>query len=253
MEETNTDYKTKLFVVYCDKYSKAELQKKLEEFKTSEKSIVSEIKVVYDYKINKDSNRNLCVLSKDVHQNMLEHGHTTKERTDGISVAYYKLSDKDFPIKGGKRNTFFIRLPTKNTASYYRDLISQKLEKLKNTRLFNCKYDIEIPLHSRIVGSHSGYAMVRFSSTSYKIALTRLMLDGQQWNKDSTDRMNVLWYREHKKHFNGHKTKFTKRKQKAKLEDSKEDSSDSDLKKSNSSENDDLLQKLKEHYKENED
>ncbi len=196
-----TNYSSGLYIVYCDKYTVSELRDYLEKCGGNENSIVGPIRVQYNkqhYK-NKETNRNICILSKDIFNAMLELGHSTKTRNENIGIARYHLKQKEFPKKY-EQLIFYIKLPTNNSVNFYRKKIQSKLDKLIEVKLLNCEYEIDIPIKNRSKGQHYGRAFVKFKKSEYsrsnrvEIVLTKVALSESLWDSKSNMVMFINWY-----------------------------------------------------------
>lgn len=247
-EKSENNYRPKVYVVYCDKYTKDELEKFLLGFK-EEDSIVGPVKIVYDFRKKQETNRNLCVLSSDIFDRMIEAGHSTDEdkRKDSISVARYYIRRSDYPRKH-ERYGFYVKLPTMDRASYYRNKLKSVLMELKKVKFLDLHFEIDIPLKSRISGNHRGYANIYLNSKTEElsreekrqIVLTRLMLDGQLWSDKSELKMYVLWLRRSNNYDIRQNIRHDQR---------HEYRSKSKSYQNNGSPGEELLEKLEQHYK----
>lgn len=252
----------KLYVVYCKKYSKKQLQSFLEQFK-GEASSISDINIVYNFKKRTDSNVNLVFLSKDVYERILEAGHTKEQRKDDINVVPYHIRAKNYP-KEGESFVFYISLNKNISSDDYYTALTQKLDRLVKEKILDTSYKINIPLKDRISGSHYGYALVYFGPKQKSfdkqketmLALTRLMLHGQPLDEfHPNERIIVKWYQKpqkYKKNREGARNEAPRTENRDKKVPKKKFQKKTESSNETSNETEEFIKKLNQHYQENE-
>jgi hypothetical protein len=194
--------KVGVYVIYCWK-SLDEIKQVLKEYIT-ENSVLGPIKI--DFSGSKETNRNVCVMSKDIYDSLLKAGHDTKNRKDGLSVARYHLNYKHYPYNEKFMN-IFVKLPRGVSSIMCRSILTDKLNVIKKTGLYDFNHKIDIPLKSRVKGQHFGKAIIKFDAKEQdrpKIALINVLLNNSQWGENVGDNLRVFtsWART-----NGNNTK----------------------------------------------
>lgn len=193
-----------LYTVFCDKYSVSELKKCLRGF-GNEDSVVGPVKIQRYGKKSRKTNRNLCIMSKDIFRAMVDAGHTFNDRKDDMSIVKYKLRAVDFPKKNQEFG-FHVRLPTDNSVKFYRKKLESKLGELMGLKFLNCKYKVIIPSKKGNKTQHCGRAFVHFfdndvdegmaKKTRIEVVLTKLILSESRWDDKISLLMFISWYRD---------------------------------------------------------
>ena len=186
----NKTPRTGVYVVYCSDKTPGEIREYLTKLKT-EKSSVGPVRMEY-YGI-KETNRNICVMSDDIFKAMIDRGHSTQSRKDGLSVSRYHLTNKDYPRNNGVPLEIFIKLPLEifvklpetTSLSLCRKILEEKLKILQDVRLLMSDFKIDIPYKSRALGSHYGKAIISFGENSKRpeIALVKVSITNSFWGK----------------------------------------------------------------------
>lgn len=148
------------------------------------------LRIIYDFRTSKDTNRTLAVLDEEVYGLLVCNGVDKRPGGKDFSISRYILRDSQLPGKD-KITKLFIQVPPvfRHRESFVRNSLEEKLHQLAEWNIIPANsWILTIPLQSRETGILRGGCYVSFKDVSPQaIALVKICINDTCWDKNKTD------------------------------------------------------------------
>ena len=150
----------------------------------------------------RDSNRTLILLKRSLYKKAIEAGLDLPQPKLDFRITEYYLKEKSYPAVGYSSNLYII-IPKTVSVDEINFILREKLKGFKEFNIIK-DYTLEIPLESRIVGNHRGFAYLIFEddvSLEAKAYIKALLNDSfiHIQSSDTLYHLPVFWAKDNKK------------------------------------------------------